>query len=87
MRLKMINPMFVEVIKALSQIESDNTVPRNIRFKIRNACVALEESDKCVAIRIDKSLQELDEVSNDPNVPMYARAQIWDVVTRLESLE
>jgi len=39
-----------------------------------------------VEIRIDKSLQGLDEISDDPNLSSYTRMQIWNVVSVLESI-
>jgi len=31
-------------------------------------------------------LQELDDISSDPNMPSYVRTQIWNVVSQLESI-
>lgn len=75
-----------DIIDLLSQIESDFTVPKNIRVKVKNATYYLEENEESIGIRVDKSLQELDEVSDDPNVPSYIRTQIWNVVSLLESI-
>lgn len=72
------------VINLLLQIEKDSTVPKNIRLKIKNAILVLNEPAD-LAIRIDRSLQELDNVTNDPGVPSYTRTQIWNVVSMLES--
>ncbi len=75
-----------EIMEMLSQIENDYGIPRNIRLKIKSASAALETSDKCVSIRVDKSIQELDDISDDPNMPVYARTQIWNIVSKLESI-
>ena len=72
------------VIELLFQIEQDESVPKNIRNKIKNTIKILESPDDN-AIKIDKSLQELDEVSDDPNMPSYTRTLIWNVVSLLES--
>jgi len=29
----------------------------------------------------------MDEISNDPNIPMYTRTQVWNIVSILESME
>jgi len=78
--------ILLEIMELLSQIENDYGIPRNIRLKIKSACAALETSDKCVSIRVDKSIQELDDISDDPNIPVYARTQIWNIVSKLESI-
>lgn len=72
------------VIDGLTSIEQDNSVPRNIRAKIRNAINILSES-KDISLKIDKSLDELGEVADDPTVPSYTRMQIWSVVSMLET--
>lgn len=73
-----------EIITILSQIEQDYTVPRNVRLKISSAISALSEKDKSVAVKINKSLQELDDIVNDPNIPIYTRTQIWSIISTLE---
>ena len=74
------------ILAILSQIEEDDSVPRNVRLKVKNAIDALKaENGNSVAVKADKVMQELDELSNDPNIPMYTRTQIWNVLSNLES--
>ena len=75
-----------DVIDVLSSIEKDFNVPKNVRIRIKNAYSALENDGKSMAVRIDQSLQELDDISDDPNIPSYTRTQIWNVVSMLESM-
>jgi len=73
-----------ETITILSQIEQDYTVPRNVRLKISNAISALSEKDKTIPVKINRSLQELDDIVDDPNIPIYTRTQIWNIISTLE---
>lgn len=73
-----------EILNILSQIEQDYTVPRNVRLKISDAISALSEKDKTIAVKINKSLQELDDIVDDPNIPIYTRTQIWNIISTLE---
>ena len=73
-----------EILDLLLQLEQDITIPRNIRTKIKTTLELLDENTD-IAIRVDKSLQELDEIVEDPNVPSYARTQIWNVMSLIES--
>lgn len=75
-----------EVVEVLLQIEQDLTIPKNVREKVRNTIIALQSKEKDVAIKINESLQELDDVANYPNLPPYTRAQIWQIVSLLESI-
>ena len=74
-----------EILEDLSSIESDNTVPKNVRIRIKNAIdILTNEKETNVAIKIDKSLEQLGDVADDPNLPQYTRMQIWTVVSQLE---
>lgn len=76
-----------DIISNLRIIEEDNTVPKNVRSKIKSAISALEDPNgKETKVKIDKALQELDDLSDDPNLPSYTRTQIWNVVSTLESI-
>lgn len=75
-----------DLIEHLMQIEGDDFIPKNIRLSLRQAINALNEQDIDPRIKANKALQELDDISNDPNLPSYVRPQIWNVVSLLESL-
>ena len=76
----------IQILQALAQIEEDLTVPKNVREKIKYAIVALQEQKKEISLKIDKSLQELDGVSEDPNISTYTRTQVWSIISLLESI-
>jgi len=76
----------LEIITSLSQIEEDQSVPRNIKIKIRNAIEALKQNSISLEIKKDQALQELDNLDDAPNIPMHTRTQIWNIVTLLESI-
>lgn len=75
-----------QVLEILSLIEQDNTVPKNVRSKIKSAMTILEDKNgQPIEVKFDKVIQDLDELSADPNLPSYTRTQIWNVVSTLES--
>jgi len=74
------------IIKLLSGIIEDRTVPRNIRAAAEEARKELtEKSDNNWDIRLSSAISVLDEITNDPNMPIYTRTQIWNVVSMLEA--
>ncbi len=75
------------VFNMISKIEQDNTVPKNIKIKIQNISIDLKEEEKEIDVRINRALQDLDEISEDNNIPDYIRTQIWSIVSLLESIE
>ena len=74
------------VVEALLKIEEDNSIPKNIREKIKFTILVLQSGDKDIAIKINRSLQELDDIANYPSLPPYIRTQIWQIVSLLESI-
>lgn len=75
----------ISIVTELIQIESDISVPKNVRTHIKNAIFALQENSSKVEIKIDKALEELGDADTDPNIPQYTRTKIWGVVSALES--
>lgn len=80
------NDQLDEIIEILLQIESDFSIPKNIRIRIKKAIIALKEDNKNIAIKINKSLQELDSLDEETNIPLFTRTQIWNVVSSLERI-
>ncbi|MCD6368113.1 MAG: UPF0147 family protein [Candidatus Aenigmarchaeota archaeon] len=76
-----------EIIKFLSQIAEDRTVPRNIRKGCKECIETLKDESEDMSIRINACISILDELSNDPNIPSYTRTQVWNIVSMLEALQ
>ena len=79
--------MFESIIQLIEQIATDRTVPRNIRAKCEESIEILKKEDEGTDIKINTVISIMDEVSNDPNIPMYTRTQIWNIVSALESMQ
>ncbi|MBU3957726.1 MAG: UPF0147 family protein [Nanoarchaeota archaeon] len=76
--------MFEQIIPLLRQIADDRTVPRNIRTRCEESIQILGGAqDK--AVKINTVISSLDEVTNDPNIPMYTRTVVWNIVSLLEA--
>lgn len=79
--------IFLEIIGILGSIEKDESISKGVRIKIKNTIESLNNENISLNIRIDRSLEELGSISEDPNVPNYARTQILSLVSLLESRE
>lgn len=75
-----------ELIEELNLLLEDDSVPKNVRVKLISAKSALQQKDMENCLRANKALQELDDLSDDPNIPSYVRPQIWNIVSQLETL-
>ncbi len=75
-----------DIIDALSELSIDLAVPKNIKSKISDM-ISILEDDSELSIRINKVLNELDEIADDPNMQSYTRVQILNIASLLETIE
>ncbi|MHC1598458.1 MAG: UPF0147 family protein [Candidatus Methanofastidiosia archaeon] len=68
-------------------VVSDTMVPRNIRRAASNAVEQLRQKDVEDKVKAYSAIELLDEISNDPNMPMHTRTVIWEVLSELEKIE
>ena len=82
--MQLVNNMEMdEINRLLDEINEDRTVPRNIRNLVQEAKNNLNGKQE-LPVRINSAISILDEVSNDSNIPIYTRTQIWNIVSMLE---
>lgn len=84
--LKMDNKEIENIIETLTELEEDATVPRNVRIKMQQIKETLS-GDTTLSIKINKALNDLDEIASDVNLQSYTRTQIWNIVSVLEKLQ
>ena len=53
----------------------------------RDWAYALLEDGKTLSVKVDKSIQELDDISDDPHIPIHTKTQIWDLFSKLELIK
>ena len=82
----MSNQNIHEVCELPEYIMNENTVPRNIREAANESNKLLKDETQDQSVRISTVLGKLDEISNDPNIPVHARTLIWEVLSKLESI-
>ncbi len=77
-----------EIINVLQeQVIEDSSVPKNIVRASKESIEALENESKEPSVRASDAVEILDDVSNDPNIPMHTRTVIWEVLGILETIE
>lgn len=74
-----------EVIELLESLCSDPSISRNVRSILEAIKLDLDKREE-IGIRIDAALQKVEDISLDPNLSTYARAQIWNLTSKLESV-
>ena len=75
-----------EVKNMLGEIKVDNSVPRNIRNKIEEVMVQLDRDDCELDIKVSRLLNDLEEISEYPNLPSYIRTEILTTIGILSEI-
>ncbi|MDV3103849.1 UPF0147 family protein [Thermococcus waiotapuensis] len=75
----------VQVLK--EQVVQDTVVPRNIRRAAERAIDVLLDEGKDPSVRAADAIAILEEISEDPNMPMHTRTIIWEVLGALEQVK
>lgn len=70
----------------LQHIMEDSTIPRNIRRVADETRQLLMNDSKELGLRAAEAISKIDEISNDPNMPVHARTRIWELVSQLETI-
>jgi len=82
------NELIQQIVQVLKeQVVQDTVVPRNIRRAAEQAIEVLLDESKEPAVRAADAIAILEEISEDPNMPMHTRTIIWEVLGALEQVK
>ena len=73
-------------IDTLNQITSSNSTPKTIKKSITDLVADLNNPEYSLSVRAANTISLLDDVTQDPNMPSYVRTQLWQAVSKLESI-
>ncbi len=76
-----------QILDVLGQLAEDTSVPRNIRRGGLNARELLQKKENALDVRAASAIFILDELANDPNIPLHGRTLIWNVISQLETVK
>jgi len=76
---------FETVMALITRLSADSSMPNNVRFSLEKVRGLLEDDEKEPAVRLDTAIQIVEGLSLDPNLPSYARTQIWNLTSLLEA--
>ncbi len=75
-----------QIIDVLDQLSEDTSVPRNIRRGATEAKGRLNQDGEALDVRVAGAIGKLDDLANDPNIPMHGRTVIYRIISELENL-
>ena len=76
-----------QIMEVLDQLADDTSVPRNIRRGATEAKERLQQKSEALDIRSASAIMILDELANDPNIPLHGRTLIWNIISQLETVK
>jgi len=75
-----------QIAEVLDQLAEDTSVPRNIRRGAKEAKDLLLGQKDALDVRAASASFILDELANDPNIPLHGRTLIWNIISQLETV-
>jgi len=75
-----------KALAVLQNISETVTVPRNIRKTIKEIMTDLQKGTEKLGVRAANAVAILTEISEDPNLPIFARVKIYDAISCLENI-
>jgi hypothetical protein len=76
-----------QIMDVLDQLAEDASVPRNIRRGATEAKDRLLRKAEALDVRSASAVMILDELANDPNIPLHGRTLIWNIISQLETVK
>lgn len=80
------NEVVAQCSELLDRIINDNSVPRNIRRSANEAKNTISDPKDPPSMRAAEAIPILDEISNDPNIPLHTRTLVWQIAGQLETI-
>ena len=75
-----------DAIETLNQIAVNNTTPKTVKKSISDLITDLKVEEYSLSVRAANTISLLDDITQDPNLPSYVRTQLWQAVSKLESI-
>ena len=75
-----------EAVDTLNLIVSTRSTPKTIKKSITDLVTDLVKEEYSLSVRAANTISLLDDITQDPNMPSYVRTQLWQAVSKLESI-
>ena len=72
-----------DVLNALKDLESDSTLPKNVKAKL-NGIIKILESPEESSLKKSRALQELESLADDATIPSETRTQLFGIQSMLD---
>jgi len=76
-----------DVASMMDDMAERDSIPSNVSQMLEQASTELRDEDKDISVRVNAASSLLDQISNDPNIRQHTRTQIWNLASKVESLD
>jgi len=76
-----------QIITIMDQLAEDPSVPRNIRRGAQECKDRLRKKSEALDVRTASVIFKLEDMANDPNIPLHGRTLIWNIISQLEQIQ
>ena len=73
-------------IQTLNQLATSHSTPKNFKKTISDLIIELQNDEYSLSVREANAISNLDDITQDPNVPSFVRTTLWQAVSVLESI-
>ena len=77
---------FNSALDTLNHIASNPSTPKNIRKSIADLITELKKDEFSISVRASNAISQLDDITQDPNMPSYVRVTLWQAVSTLAGI-
>jgi len=64
----------------------DVMIPKNVKNILQNIGAIIERDNKNV-VKLSEAIYGLQDISEDPNLPLNAKSDVWQLLNKLEKLK
>lgn len=75
-----------EGVETLDQISKNPSTPKTVKKSLTDLLAELNSTEYSMSVRAANAISQLDDITQDPNVPSYVRTQLWQAVSKLEAI-
>lgn len=75
-----------EIIELMNELCDNTSIPKNVKFSLECIKNIFNDDSIEIAVKVDSAMQNIEDLSLDPNLSQFARTQIWNLTSLLEGL-
>ena len=68
-------------LQTLNQLATSHSTPKNFKKTISDLIIELQTEEDSLSVRAANAISNLDDITQDPNVPSFVRTALWQAVS------